>query len=186
MPTLFREATNEALDAHAATFDLLADEATWADAKGEAADVAMTCARPPSCARRTTVTRRRRGCDARGAPLPSGGRGRGGGGEAVQGSVPHADGDAAGVARGDIPLKSGDCRRPPWPQTLLAIAEAGGHQILLDRHRQGSDSVVMARPFDEDTTPKAVKGSALLAAAAADDGAGWRRLWRRGASGVSS
>ena len=40
MPTLFREATNEALDAHAATFDLLADEATWADAKGEAADVA--------------------------------------------------------------------------------------------------------------------------------------------------
>ena len=40
MPSLFREATDEALAAHAAAFGLLVDEATWADTEGEAADVA--------------------------------------------------------------------------------------------------------------------------------------------------
>ena len=40
VPDLFREATEEALAAHTAAFDALADEATWAHVQGEPASVA--------------------------------------------------------------------------------------------------------------------------------------------------
>ena len=177
MPSLFREATDEALVAHAATFDLLADEATWADSEGEAADVATDmrtsaklCAqndRHEAAARLLALAVRRCPMAAEDAAVVE----KWCKNQRHKPTVPQR----AALEAAYLLLKSGDNRRRPWPRTLLALAKAGGHQVVANRLavacRQPS-SVVKASPFDEDATPKAVKGSALAAAAEAGDAEG--------------
>eukprot|EP00908_Phaeocystis_cordata_P025518 Transcript_797.p1 GENE.Transcript_797~~Transcript_797.p1 ORF type:complete len:580 (-),score=111.25 Transcript_797:99-1838(-) len=72
-------------------------------------------------------------------------------------------------------LESGECRRAPWPLTLLALAKAAEHEWATANLAVASGlpgTVVKSRPFDEDATPKATKGSALMAASALGDGEG--------------
>lgn len=175
MPSFFLQATEQALAAHEDAFSALAEEASWAAAEGNAAEVAARmrgaaklCAqhdRHEAAAGLLTLAVRR-------CPVPAE--------------------DAAAVERADINqelsaagrsaleaarllMVGGECRSAPWPLTLLALAKAGGDEGTAARLAvvsQQPESVVMSRPFDEDATPKAVKGNALLAAAAAGDGEG--------------
>jgi hypothetical protein len=72
-------------------------------------------------------------------------------------------------------MVSGECRRPPWPKTLLGLRQLCGSNKAAVNLAMASGQpagVVDKRPFDEDVTPKAVKGSAVLEAASAGDGEG--------------
>ena len=72
-------------------------------------------------------------------------------------------------------MKSGNCRRAPWPLTLLALSTAAdgdskkGAAAFLAMESGLPTTVVTARDFDEDATPTAVKGRAVLAAADVGD-----------------
>ena len=177
MPTLFREATDEALAAHAAAFGLLADEATWADSEGEAADVAADmrtsatlCAqhdRHEAAARLLALAVRRCPVAPEDAALVEK--------ECKTWSHAPAAPQRAALEAAYLLLKSGDNRRPPWPRTLLALAKASGNEDVagfLANACGQPGSVATVSPFDEDATPKAVKGSALAAAAEAGDAEG--------------
>ena len=80
-------------------------------------------------------------------------------------------------------LKSGRAREPPWPQTAVVLAGLGGpsaqdhkkHGIVAERlclANRVPTRLVRVVPIHEDATPRACKGSALLAAADMGDAEG--------------
>ena len=174
MPTLFREATDEALAAHAATFDLLADEATWVGSEGEAADVATDMrAAAKLCAQndRHEAAAWLLALAVRHCPVAAEDAAVVEEKCKVCSHEPTAAQRAALEAAHKL-MRSRDNRRLPWPKTLLKLAEASGHELvaaIVAIAAGESMSVVQSSQSDEDATPKAVKGSALLSAAAAGD-----------------
>ena len=177
IPAFFRQATDEGLAAQKAAFDTLANRATWLVAEGGAAEVAVQmraaaalCARHDlheEAAQLLTMAAQRCPVVAEDAA-------------AVQQTCyrsrykPSAEQRAA-LEAAWLLMNSGECRRLPWPLTLLALAKAGGSDdaaASLAVAGGHPSAVVRSRPFDADATPKAIKSSALLAAAAAGDSEG--------------
>ena len=174
---MFRQATEEALAAQEAAFEALADEETWKVAEGIKEDVAVQMRRGAElCARHDKH-------DAAARLLTM----------AVQ-RCPVSPADKAVVERicrerkhtatneqraaleaAQLLMKSGNCRRAPWPLTLLELRMVGdgdsnkGAAAFLAMASGLPTTVVTARDFDEDATPTAVKGTAVLAAADVGD-----------------
>ena len=125
VPDFFRQATDEVLAAQKAAFDAIADGATWQAAEGSAEEVAAQmrgaaklCARQDmheAAARLLTMAVLRCPVAAEDAAAVE---------KAVgwRGTVKQRT--ALTAAR--LLMGSDECRRPPWPLTLLALAKAGG------------------------------------------------------------
>ena len=170
---MFRQATDEALEAQKAAFDALADEGTWQITEGTAKDVAAhmrrganLCARHDkheAAAQLLTMAVQRFPVPPEDSEVV----------ERICRERKHTPTNAqrAALEAARLLMKSGDCRRAPWPLTLLALGKAGdgdsrrGAASFIAMESGLPTTVVTARDFDEDATPKAVKGSALLAAA---------------------
>lgn len=177
VPNLFMQATQEALAANTAALDALANGTAWAATltEGRTAVAARMRGAAKLCAQHD-----RHEVAAKLLVL------------AVAQSPVSAE-DAAAVERawqGDpdrredaserrtvlqalwLLLRSGECRQPPWPLTTIALAKASGDShvpVVLAQMCGQHANVTRSRSFDEDATPTAVKGSALLAAAAAGE-----------------
>ena len=177
VPTLFRQATEEALAAQASIFNAIIQDEVWQAVTGSADEVAAQmcsaaklCARHDlheSAARLLTMAVRRCPVSMEDAAAVA---------KACTNSFHRPTVmQRAALQAARLLMVSGDCRRSPWPLTLLALAREGGHDSSAAGLATASGqpaSLVRMCPFDEDATPNAVKGSALLSAAAAGDGDG--------------
>eukprot|EP00908_Phaeocystis_cordata_P020408 Transcript_3207.p1 GENE.Transcript_3207~~Transcript_3207.p1 ORF type:complete len:581 (-),score=161.38 Transcript_3207:311-2053(-) len=189
VPEFFRKATDEVLAAQKAAFEALDDEATWEASGGSAEEVAAQmrgaaklCARQDmheAAARLLTMAVLRCPVAAEDAA-------------AVEKAVWRDDltvEQRTALTAARLLMGSDECRRPPWPLTLRALAKASGSAAVAADLAVFSGhpvKVVESRPFDEDATPKAIKSSALLAAAAAGNGEGVAAALANGADANAS
>ena len=120
---MFRQATEEVLQAQEKAFDALADEETWEVAKGNKEDVAAQmrrgaelCARHDkheAAARLLTMAVRRCPVSHEDKAVV----------ERICREREHTATNAqrAALVAARLLMRSGDCRRAPWPLTLLAL-----------------------------------------------------------------
>ena len=177
LPSLFQQATAEALEALATSMAALGDEVTWSDAilgtpevvAARMRAVAEVCARKEEHALAASllilavqrcpaaaecVARVAKWCDdfkARHVPTIV---------------------ELAALQALDLLLESGNARRPPWPLTVRALAVASGEfgpEFRLCTARKLPVTLIQPQAFDTDATAAARKGSALLSAATAGD-----------------